>query len=58
MNADTIIGRRVFTDGSTRDVFLDDVGQYVIDDGEKVRGVWLLEDEADEPMIVGNAPAE
>jgi hypothetical protein len=33
MNADPIIGRRLFTDGATRDVFADREGQYVIGDG-------------------------
>ncbi len=57
MKADTIIGRRAFTDGTTRDVFEDADGQYVLgDDGRKVRGVLLLtdqDDEADVPVIVG-----
>ena len=45
MNADPIIGRRSFTDGVTRDVFLDAEGQYVLgDDDRQVRGVWLLTD--------------
>jgi hypothetical protein len=53
MNADPIIGRRLFTDGATRDVLADYDGQYVIgDDGEKVRGVWLLDEEADVPFVV------
>jgi hypothetical protein len=51
MNPDTIIGRRQFTDGMTRDVYLDDEGQYVLDDGERVYGVWLLDADADSPVI-------
>ena len=56
MSVDPIIGQRVFTDGVTRDVYLDATGQYVLgDDGRQVRGVWLLidqEEEADAPLIV------
>ena len=56
VSADRIIARRSFTDGSTRDVFADADGQFVLgDDGEKVRGVWLLTDQdegADVPAVV------
>ena len=49
---DPNIGKRRFAGGSTRDVFTDDEGQYVIDDdGVKIRGVWLLDAEADVPVI-------
>jgi len=49
MNADPVIGRRSFTDGVERDVYLDgDEGQYVLDDdGEAVRGVWVSDAEPD-----------
>jgi hypothetical protein len=41
----------------TRDVYLDEEGQYVLDGREKVRGVWLADDDdLDEPAIV-SAPA-
>jgi hypothetical protein len=48
------MGRVSFVDRTNRDVFADEEGQYVLgDDGEKVRGVWLLpDDEADRPLIV------
>lgn len=61
---DLIIGRRLFTDGSTRTVFADDLGQYVLDDhNEKVYGVWIWHegmlddlpeprDYVDKPIIV------
>lgn len=43
---DTIIGRRLFTDGVPREVYLDEGGQYVLDDAnEKVYGVWILTDD-------------
>jgi hypothetical protein len=58
MNTDPIIGQRTFTDGVTRDVYLDATSQYVLgDDGRQVRGVWLMtdrEDVADAPFIVGS----
>jgi len=54
--SDHIIGRRVFSDGVERDVYLDADGQYVIgDDGRHMHGVWLptdQDDEADVPVIV------
>ena len=37
MNPDPAIGRRQFTDGTTREVFADDEGQYVLDDDETAR---------------------
>jgi hypothetical protein len=54
MNTDPIVGQCQFTDGATREVYLDAEGQYGLDnDGEKVRGVWLPPvDEADRPLIV------
>jgi hypothetical protein len=53
MSTDLVVGRRLFTNGSRRDVCLDADGQYVIDDGVKVYGVWLTpeDDEADRPII-------
>ena len=49
------IGSRRFTDGTDRPVFEDNGGQFVLDDGEKVYGVWLVpenEPEADVPIVV------
>jgi hypothetical protein len=42
--SDPIIGRRLFTDGSARDVYLAPDGRkYVVDDwGIPVFGVWIL----------------
>jgi hypothetical protein len=43
-----------FTDGMMRPVFEDARGQYVIDDGEPVYGLWYIpREEADLPLIVG-----
>lgn len=44
-----MIGTLNFTDGIERPVYEDDQGQYVLDEGERVYGVWLL---ADEPLVV------
>lgn len=55
MPHDRIIGQRAFTDGTERDVYRDEHGQYIDDDdGEKVYGVWILDAEAldDAPLIV------
>ena len=44
MNGDDVVGKRLFTDGVTRDVYLDADGQPVLgDDGRQVRGVWLIQ---------------
>jgi hypothetical protein len=45
-------------DGTNRPVYLDERGQYVLDDGAPDYGVWLLpEDEAcDLPLIVDHVP--
>jgi hypothetical protein len=57
---DSIIGSRLFTDGSCRDVFLGPDGrQYVLgDDGEAVPGIWLVpgHEQADRPLFL-DAPA-
>ena len=52
MNARTI-GRRLFTDGVPRPVHQDDRGQFIVEDGERVDGVWLVpeEDQADTPVM-------
>jgi hypothetical protein len=49
-----VIGQRQFTDGATRPVYADEQGQYVVDDGERIDGVWRVPegDEADLPVIV------
>lgn len=55
---DVIIGRRLFTGDVEREVYLDDQGQYVIGhDGERVYGIWILNDAAwdDAPVIVTTA---
>jgi hypothetical protein len=51
-----VIGRRLFTDGLTRPVFEDDRGQFVVDDGERIDGLFLVteEDAANTPLIVPN----
>src|SRR5262249_20281337 len=41
MSTDAIIGRRPFVDGVERDVYQDGEGQYVLDGGMKVYGVWV-----------------
>jgi hypothetical protein len=48
------IGRRLFTDGLTRPVYEDERGQFVLEDGERIDGVWLVpeDDGADTPLIV------
>src|SRR5262249_2889956 len=41
------------TDGTVRPVFEDGRGQYVLDDGEPVYGVWVIPQEhCDAPVIV------
>jgi hypothetical protein len=55
------IGARVFTDGLTRLVYEEDQGQYVMDDGERVYGLWLVseDDFPDLPIIVqGHEPEQ
>jgi hypothetical protein len=53
MNARTI-GHRLFADGVTRPVYEDERGQFILEDGERVDGEWLVpeEDQADTPVIV------
>jgi hypothetical protein len=43
------IGERLFTDGITRPVYEDEHGQFVLEDGERIDGIWLV---ADEPAVV------
>jgi hypothetical protein len=52
-----VIGHRLFVDGAVRAVYQDDRGQYVLDDGERIDGLFIVpeEDEADTPLIL-NAP--
>lgn len=54
---DPILGRRLFTDGVMREVYLGEDGrQRVIDpDGKKVHGVWLAPDEV-EPDLPKSVP--
>ena len=53
MNARTI-GHQLFTDGATRPVYEDERGQFIVEDGERIDGVWFVRDEeqGDTPMIV------
>ncbi len=68
---DCIIGRRLFTDGATREIYLDaeDGRQYVLDGTEKAYGVWLLTDDVfedvpprdqlpDLPVIINNPSSQ
>jgi hypothetical protein len=56
--SDQAIGHRLFVDGADRPVYRDERGQYVLADGERVHGIWLLpEDEpCDLPLIVDGLP--
>jgi hypothetical protein len=47
------IGQRSFVDGVTRPVFEDERGQFIVEAGERIDGVWLIpdEDQADTPLI-------
>ncbi len=49
-----IIGQARFVDGTTRPVFADGERQYVIDEGQRVYGLFVLpeEDRCDVPVIV------
>jgi hypothetical protein len=38
---DRIVGYRWFADGITRPVYVDDQGQYIIDEGERVYGSFV-----------------
>jgi len=40
------------TDGTTRPVFEAGRGQYDLDDGEPVYGVWVRQEQYDAPVIV------
>jgi hypothetical protein len=44
----------LFTDGVPRPVYEDEGGQFIVEDGERIDGVWLVpeEDGADTPVIV------
>ena len=49
-----VIGHRLFTDGVPRPVYEDERGQFIVEDGERIDGLWLVpeEDQADPPVIV------
>jgi hypothetical protein len=51
--SERVIGQRRFTDGVTRSVYEDECGQYIVQDGERIDGVWLPSkgEEADTPLI-------
>jgi hypothetical protein len=53
MSARTI-GHRLFTDGVARPVYEDERGQFIVEDGERIDGVWLVPEEhgADTSVIV------
>jgi hypothetical protein len=40
-----VIGHPLFTDGTTRPVYQDERGQFIVEDGERVDGVWLAPEE-------------
>jgi hypothetical protein len=52
--SERVIGQRQFTDGVTRPVYEDERGQYIVEDGERIDGVWLTPEaeEADVPLIL------
>jgi hypothetical protein len=53
-----VIGEARFVDGATRPVYLDGERQYVIDEGERVYGLFIIpeEDRCDAPVIADSAP--
>ena len=57
--SERVIGYRLSTDGLTRPVYQDECGQFIVEDGERIGGVWLLpeDDGADTPLIVLNTPS-
>ena len=47
------LGKRQFTDGTTRPVYWHDGRQFVLDDdGEPVYGTWVHPDEYCEPIVI------
>ena len=48
-----VIGRARFVDGTTQPIYLDRERQYVLDEGERVYGLFILpeEDRCDAPVI-------
>jgi hypothetical protein len=52
-----VIGQARFVDSTTRPVYLDGERQYVIDEGERIYGLFILpeEDRCDAPVIVDEA---
>jgi hypothetical protein len=54
-----VIGHRLFTDGLTRPVYEDHRGQFIIEDGDRIDGVWLVPEDngADMPLIVPSTPS-
>jgi hypothetical protein len=49
-----VIGHRLFVDGTVRPVYQDDRGQFIIEDGERIEGVFIVpeDDAADAPLLV------
>jgi hypothetical protein len=40
--SERVIGYRLSTDGLTRPVYEDERGQFIVEDGERIDGVWLV----------------
>ena len=40
--SERVSGYRLFTDGLTRPVYEDERGQFIVEDGERIDGVWLV----------------
>jgi hypothetical protein len=57
--SERVIGHRLFTDGLTWPVYDDERGQFIVEDGERIDGVWLVpeDDGADTPLILPNTPS-
>jgi hypothetical protein len=53
-----VFGRRRFTDVVTRPVYEDERAQYIVEDGERIDGVWLppATEEADVPLVLDANP--
>jgi hypothetical protein len=56
--SERVIGQRRFTDGVTRLVYEDERGQYIVEDGKRIDGVWMppQEEEADVPLVLDANP--
>ncbi len=56
--SERVIGHARFVDGTSRPVYLDGERQYVIDEGPRVYGLFIVpeEDRCDAPVIVDHHP--